>query len=193
MVGVQLHRMRNFWCKLGVVSWKHGHISAPIFARRLCPDDVCRFWSQDAPVKISDDAKVHVNFDLLWNGDAFTLGQTGSDVQGRPVQLERMDCFVGAFELHDTEQGWMDIDTIARIDFADAEPHTVLNLVTDGDLQIDGLRMGLGVPADLNKGRGPSFLPLGSSAWRTRILRHALGLGGRIHLQHVRRAHANKP
>ena len=27
----------------------------------------------------------------------------------------------------------------------------MLNLVTDGDLQIDGLRMGLGVPADLNK------------------------------------------
>jgi len=107
----------------------------------------------------SADAKVRVNFDLLWNGEAFTLGQTGSDVQGRPVQLERMDCFVGAFELHDTEQGWMDIDTIARIYFADAESHTMLDLKTDGDLQIDGLRMGLGVPADQNRGVDPATYP----------------------------------
>ena len=107
----------------------------------------------------SADAKVRVNFDLLWNGEAFTLGQTGSDVQGRPVQLERMDCFVGSFELHDTEQGWMKIDTIARIDFGDVDPHTMLDLVTDGDLQIDGLRMGLGVPADQNRGVDPATYP----------------------------------
>ena len=107
----------------------------------------------------SAQAMVRVNFDLLWNGEAFALGQTGPDVQGRPVQLERMECFVGEFALHDTEQGWIEIDTIARVDFGDVEPHTMLDLLTEGDLRIDGFRMGLGVPADQNKDVDPAAYP----------------------------------
>ena len=103
--------------------------------------------------------QVRVNFDLVWNGEPFALGQTGLDVQERPVQLERMECFVCAFALHDTERGWIKIDTVARIDFSASEPHATLDIVTDGDLQIDGVRMGLGVPADLNKDVDPASYP----------------------------------
>ena len=68
--------------------------------------------------------QLRVNFNLLWDGEPFTLGQSGLDVQARPVQLERLECFVGAFELHDQEQGWIEIDTIAR-NFIVSEPHAV--------------------------------------------------------------------
>ena len=81
--------------------------------------------------------QVRVNFDLAWNGEPFALGQTGLDVQERPVQLERMECFVSAFALHDTERGWIEIDTVARIDFSASEPHATLDIVTDGDPQIE--------------------------------------------------------
>lgn len=104
-------------------------------------------------------AQVCVNADLLWAGEAFTLGQTAEDVQGRPVQLERLECFVGAFALHDVEEGWIEVDTMARFNFSESAPHATLDIPTEGDLQIDGFRMGLGVPEDLNKDVDPASYP----------------------------------
>lgn len=103
--------------------------------------------------------QVRVNFDLLWDADPFTLGQSGLDVQGRPVQLERLECYVGAFALHDQDQGWIEIDTIKRVNFSVSEPHAMLDILTEGNLRIDGIRMGLGVPADQNKDVDPASYP----------------------------------
>ena len=103
--------------------------------------------------------QLRVNFNLLWDADPFTLGQSGLDVQARPVQLERLECFVSAFALHDQDRGWIEIDTIKRVNFIVSEPHAMLDILTEGDLRIDGIRMGLGVPADQNKGVDPASYP----------------------------------
>ena len=103
--------------------------------------------------------QLRVNFNLLWDAEPFTLGQSGLDVQARPVQLERLECFVSAFALHDQDRGWIEIDTIKRVNFIVSEPHAMLDILTEGDLRIDGIRMGLGVPADQNKGVDPASYP----------------------------------
>ena len=96
------------------------------------------------------DAEVLLNFDAEWQGSTFAVGGTTLDSQGREVQLERLECYVSEFSLHDVEAGWIDIDTVARIDFSSSNPHAVLKLRSDQPWTFDGIRMGLGVPADRN-------------------------------------------
>jgi hypothetical protein len=99
---------------------------------------------------------VRVNFDVVWDGAPFTVGDVALDDQGREFQLERLECYVSDFALHDVEEGWIEVDTVARIDFSLAESHAVLSVIGKGDRSIDGIRMGLGVPADRNKDVDPA-------------------------------------
>ena len=96
------------------------------------------------------DAEIRIGYDLIWDGAPYEVGESALDVQGRPVQLERMECFVSDFAIHDVEEGWLPIDTVARIDFSRNDAHAVLVIPGEGDRTIDGLRMGLGVPEDRN-------------------------------------------
>ena len=114
-------------------------------------------WMGCRPDESEALAQVKINYYLTWNGESIELGNAMPDVQGRQVQLERLECFVSEFALHDVEEGWIPIDTIARINFTDAQSHALLELTGRGDLQIDGLRMGLGVPAELNQGVDPAL------------------------------------
>mgnify|MGYP001167447570 FL=1 len=101
-------------------------------------------------------ATVRVNCAVEWNGEPFTIGESGLDMQGREAQLERLEAYVSDFALHDVEEGWIDIDTVARLDFSLADSHALLEVVGTGDRSIDGIRMGLGVPADRNKDVDPA-------------------------------------
>lgn len=101
-------------------------------------------------------SEVRLNFDVVWNGEPFVVGDVALDDQGREFQLERLECYVSDFALHDVEEGWIEVDTVARIDFSLSDSHALLTLVGQGDRSIDGLRMGLGVPADRNKNVDPA-------------------------------------
>lgn len=103
-----------------------------------------------------EDAEVRLAFDVVWNGDPYTVGGSAPDMQGRPVQLERLECYVSDFAIHDVEEGWIDVDTVARIDFSRDDAHAVLVIPGEGDRAIDGLRMGLGVPEDRNADVDPA-------------------------------------
>ena len=105
------------------------------------------------------DTLVHLNFDVVWDGDPYTVGESRPDIQGRPAQLERLECYVSDFFLHDVEEGWIAIDTVARIDFSQDGAHALLTVPGDGDRTIDGLRMGLGVPEDRNVDVDPASYP----------------------------------
>lgn len=102
---------------------------------------------------------VRVNFDVEWNGEPYIVGESGLDNQGRDVQLERLEAYVSEFALHDVEEGWLEIDTVARVDFSNLDAHALLDLVGTGDRSIDGIRVGLGVPADRNKDVDPASYP----------------------------------
>ena len=96
------------------------------------------------------DAKIRIAFDVVWDGDVYEVGESAPDLQGRLVQLERLECYVSDFYIHDVEEGWLAIDTVARINFSLDDPHALLVVPGRGDRSIDGLRMGLGVPEDRN-------------------------------------------
>ena len=102
------------------------------------------------------DASVRVNCAVEWNGEPFTIGESGLDVQGREAQLERLEAYVSDFALLEEKEGWIEIDTVARLDFSLADPHALLHLVSPGERSIVGIRMGLGVPADRNKDVDPA-------------------------------------
>ena len=93
---------------------------------------------------------VELGFGIEWDGEPFTIGESGPDAEGRAVQLERFECYVSDFAILDSEEGWIDIDTVARIDFSQANPFAMLTLPGDRDRTISAIRMGLGVPADRN-------------------------------------------
>ena len=96
------------------------------------------------------DAEIRIAYDVVWDGNPYEVGESAPDVQGRPVQLERLECYVSDFAIHDVDEGWLPIDTVARIDFSRDDAHAVLTIPGEGDRTIDGLRMGLGVPEDRN-------------------------------------------
>ena len=110
-------------------------------------------------------ATVRVNCAVEWNGEPFTIGETALDVQGREAQLERLEAYVSDFALHDVDEGWIDIDTIARVNFLKSNARVGLDIPSETDRLIDGVRIGLGVPADRNQKSGdfihPSDHPLG--------------------------------
>ena len=106
--------------------------------------------------KREETASVQVKFNVTWNGQPFQIGETGLDIQGRDLQLERLECYVSDFALHDVDEGWIEIDTVARIDFSLTDAHALLELAGSSDRRIDGIRMGLGVPADRNKDVDPA-------------------------------------
>lgn len=93
---------------------------------------------------------IELGFGIEWDGEPFTIGTSGLDAEGRAVQLERFECYVSDFAILDSEEGWIDIDTVARIDFSQANPFATLTLAGDRDRTISAIRMGLGVPADRN-------------------------------------------
>ena len=102
------------------------------------------------------DAEIRIAYDVVWNGNAYEVGESAPDVQGRPMQLERLECYVSDFAIHDVDEGWLPIDTVARIDFSRDDAHAVLTIPGEGDRTIDGLRMGLGVPEDRNVNVDPA-------------------------------------
>ena len=55
--------------------------------------------------------------DLVWNGTAVSPSQTVLNNQGRALQLERFEGYLSDFAVHDVDEGWIDIDTIARLNF----------------------------------------------------------------------------
>ena len=91
-----------------------------------------------------------LEFALTWEGTTFAIGDQGLDDQGRPAQLERLECYLSAFALHDVDKGWLDLDTVIRVNFEDNRPVAVLEWTGTGDMLVDGFRMGLGVPEDRN-------------------------------------------
>jgi hypothetical protein len=101
-------------------------------------------------------ATLQVGFDVVWNGQAYAVGDVALDDQGREVLLERLECYVSDFAVHDVDEGWVAVDTVARIDFSLPNPRAFLDLVGCDDRSIDGLRMGLGVPADRNTDVDPA-------------------------------------
>ena len=143
-----MHGTGNFWRKLGVLTsydedsihsveaLGHLRLGAALGHRRLHPS--------------KPDAEIRIAYDVVWNGSPYEVGESAPDVQGRPVQLERLECYVSDFAIHDVDEGWLPIDTVARIDFSKDDAHAVLTIPGEGDRTIDGLRMGLGVPEDRN-------------------------------------------
>ncbi len=101
-------------------------------------------------------SSVRVNFAMTWNGQPFEVGESGLDIQGREVQLERLELYVSEFALHDVDEGWVEVDTVSRVDFSTAGAYAMLDILGTGDRSIDGIRMGLGVPADQNQGVDPA-------------------------------------
>ena len=99
-----------------------------------------------------------------------------------------MEAYVSQFALHDVDEGWVNVDTVQRIRFAEEGNHVVLDLPGCEDRHIDGLRMGLGVPADQNLDVDPAGYPADHPLGFRRLGRHALGLGCGVHLQRVRRS-----
>ncbi|MDA0729226.1 MAG: hypothetical protein O3B70_06995 [Bacteroidetes bacterium] len=95
-------------------------------------------------------------FEVEWQGAPYAVGEAGIDDQGRDVQLERLECYVSDFAVHDVREGWIDIDTVARIDFGGTTRMAGLEIVGCQGLEIDGFRMGLGVPADRNTDVDPA-------------------------------------
>ena len=108
---------------------------------------------------------VKINVDLVWDGTPVSSSQTVLDSQGRALQLERFEGYLSDFALHDVEEGWIDIDTIARVNFLKAGSRVGLDIAGESDRLIDGVRIGLGVPAVRNQKSGefihPSYHPLG--------------------------------
>ena len=90
---------------------------------------------------------------------ALPLGEVVLDNQGRDIRLDRMEAYVSQFALHDVDEGWVNVDTVQRIRFAEEGNHVVLDLPGCEDRHIDGLRMGLGVPADQNLDVDPAGYP----------------------------------
>ena len=72
------------------------------------------------------DAEIRIAYGVVWNGSPYEVGESAPDVQGRPVQLERLECYVSDFAIHDVDEGWLPIDTVARIDFSKDNAHAVL-------------------------------------------------------------------
>ena len=108
----------------------------------------------------SDESpSLRLEFDLAWNGAPYALGEVVSDHEGRDIRLDRMEAYVSQFALHDVEEGWVEVDTVQRIRFAEEGNHVVLELPGCEDRNIDGLRMGLGVPADQNVDVDPASYP----------------------------------
>ena len=99
---------------------------------------------EDEPIQLP------LEFELTWDGATFAVGDQGADDQGRPLQLERLECYLSAFALHDVERGWMELDTVIRVNFEDNRPVAVLEWAGTGTMEIDGFRMGLGGPEDRN-------------------------------------------
>ncbi len=102
---------------------------------------------------------LNVVFDVAWQDSPFVVGETGLDNQGRDVQLERLECYVSEFAVHDVREGWIEIDTVARIDFGGPARTLGLEIVGCEALEIDQFRMGLGVPADRNTDVDPASYP----------------------------------
>ena len=107
----------------------------------------------------AETTTVKVQFGAEWNGSTFQVGNQTTDVQGRAVQLEGLEAYVSEFALHDVATGWVEIDTIARLDFSDPSTHALLTMCLDEDLQIDAIRIGLGVPSDRNFDVDPAKYP----------------------------------
>ena len=126
-------------------------------------------------------AQIQLQFHLVWNGDI------GLDDQGQELQLERLECYVSDFALHDTEEGWIDIDTVAHINFGQEGPMAVLDVVGTADREIDGIYIGLNVPADRNTDVDQDHTMMSNTHSDLRFRWHALGLGNGLHLQRVRR------
>lgn len=101
---------------------------------------------------------VELRLGLEWNDEPFQVGDNAPDVQGRPVQLERLECYLGEFELLDAEEGWIRVEeaAIARVDFSAEDPMVRLVVPSDRDRTIEGIRMGLGVPAEWNTDVDPA-------------------------------------
>ena len=106
-----------------------------------------------------ESPSLRLDFDLAWDGAPYTLGEVVLDNQGRDIRLDRMEAYVSQFALHDIDEGWVDMDTVQRIRFAEEANHVVLELTGCEDRNIDGLRMGLGVPADQNLDVDPAGYP----------------------------------
>ena len=51
------------------------------------------------------DAEIRIAYDVVWNGNAYEVGESAPDVQGRPMQLERLECYVSDFAIHDVDEG----------------------------------------------------------------------------------------
>ena len=106
-----------------------------------------------------ESPSLRLAFDLAWDGAPYTLGEVVLDNQGRDIRLDRMEAYVSQFALHDVDEGWVNVDTVQRIRFAEEGNHVVLDLPGCEDRHIDGLRMGLGVPADQNLDVDPASYP----------------------------------
>ena len=102
------------------------------------------------------DAEIRIDFDLQWDGSHFEVKNSAPDAQGRLLRLERLECYLSDFAIHDVDEGWLAIDTVARIDFSSYGSHALLTIPGEKDRSIDGLRMGLGVPRDRNVNVDPA-------------------------------------
>ena len=103
-----------------------------------------------------NDAEIRIDFDLQWDGSHFEVKNSAPDGQGRLLRLERLECYLSDFAIHDVDEGWLAIDTVARIDFSNYGSHALLTIPGEKDRSIDGLRMGLGVPRDRNVNVDPA-------------------------------------
>ena len=102
---------------------------------------------------------IKVNVDLVWDGTPVSPSQTVLDSQGRALQLERFEGYLSDFALHDVEEGWIDVDTIARVNFLKAHSRLGLDIAGESDWLIDGVRIGLGVPPTETKSQATSSIP----------------------------------
>lgn len=116
-------------------------------------------WSCSDPFFWSDSdvpGTLRLDVDLTWNGEAFGLGQTGTDHNNNTLRLENLQLYFSRLELRDLDSNWHQVGDVRLLDF-NTDHAFILEEVPWGNY--NAIRFGIGLPRDLNTGIDPASYP----------------------------------
>ena len=99
---------------------------------------------------------LRVEVALAWNGTPHALGQVAPDHLGHPVRLDNLQLYVAPVELRDAEGQWQAIGDVFLVDFSEHSPTLILTVAPG---TYDAVRLGLGLPGELNTAIDPASYP----------------------------------